>query len=99
MIELALVKILLFSVLMLGAIRLFVVVFLGDSSKGPAIGAISRRIAESPEMKSCRRRSNVSGRGGSVRPTFDNAPSQSTSPSGHWRPMLHQSAVPQSDRG
>ena len=45
MFDLALVKLLLLSLPMLAALRLFVILFLGDSQKHAAIGAICRRIA------------------------------------------------------
>lgn len=45
---LALIKVLLLSLSMVGLERLFVVVFLGDSRVGPAIGRIKRRRDVSP---------------------------------------------------
>jgi len=41
----ALVKLLVLSLSMLGALRLFVILFLGDLQRGPAIGVIWRKAA------------------------------------------------------
>jgi hypothetical protein len=41
----ALVKVLLASLLMVGAVRLFVLLFLGDAQREPAIGAMVRKVA------------------------------------------------------
>ncbi len=48
MTSLALIKVLLLSLSMVGLARLFVIVFLGDSRVGPAIGRIRRRQDVSP---------------------------------------------------
>jgi hypothetical protein len=40
----ALVKLLFLSLAMVGAVRLVVVVFVGDHQEGPAIGRIKRRL-------------------------------------------------------
>jgi len=42
MFDLVLVKLLLLSLSMLGALRLLVILFLGDLRRGPTIGAIGR---------------------------------------------------------
>jgi hypothetical protein len=45
MLDPALVKLLLLSLSMLGALRLLAILFLGDLRRGPAIGAICRKAA------------------------------------------------------
>ncbi len=50
MIDVGLVKLILLSLLMVGMVRLFVVVFLGDGQTGPAIGRLMKRLNASSGM-------------------------------------------------
>jgi hypothetical protein len=56
MFDFALLEIFLLSLSMVGALRLFEIVFLGDLQRGPAIGGICRTIADGFKMKGRRLR-------------------------------------------
>jgi hypothetical protein len=54
MIEVTLAKLILLSLSIVGVLRLFVVVFLGDGQTGPAIGRFMKRLNASSNMGAVR---------------------------------------------
>ena len=54
MIDVALVKLILLSLLMVGVVRLFVVMFLGDGQAGPVIGGFLKRLHASSDVGAVR---------------------------------------------